>query len=115
MTVLKTEEKQKDGRHKLSEPGPGRPPGTPNKFTNLKQSFLDVFEKIEKESQKNPAIKSFYEWVIKNDKNRAMFYQLISKMLPSNVTIDGDMKLTYILSEKVLPETNPGTSEENDD
>ena len=106
MTVLKTEEKQKDGRHKLSEPGPGRPPGTPNKFTNLKQAFLDVFEKIEKESEKNSDVKSFYQWVLKNDRNRGTFYQLISKMLPSNVTVDGDMKLIYLVSEKVLPEIN---------
>ena len=84
----------------------GRPKGTPNKFTNLKQAFLDVFERIEKESEKNSEIKSFYQWVLKNDKNRALFYQMISKMLPSNVTVDGDMKLTYLVSERVLPEIN---------
>ncbi len=81
---------------------PGRQKGTPNKFTNLKQAFLDVFEQIEKES-KESEVKSFYEWSIKNDKNRGLFYQLISKMLPSNVTIDGDLKLTYLVSEKFMP------------
>jgi len=103
MTVLETENKQKDGRHKLTEAGPGRPKGLPNKFTNLKQAFLDVFEKIENESKNNPEIKSFYEWSLKNDRNRGLFYQLISKMLPSNVTVDGDMNLTYLVSEKFLP------------
>ncbi len=81
----------------------GKQKGTPNKFTNLKQAFLDVFEQIEKES-KEGKVKSFFEWSIKNDKNRGLFYQLISKMLPANLTVDGDMKLTYILSKKVLPE-----------
>ena len=82
---------------------PGRPKGTPNKFTNLKQAFLDVFEKIENESKENSEVKSFYQWVLKNDRNRGTFYQLISKMLPSNVTVDGDMNLTYLVSEKFLP------------
>ncbi len=81
----------------------GKQKGSANKFTNLKQAFLDVFEQIEKESKKSE-VKSFFEWSIKNDKNRGLFYQLISKMLPANLTVDGDMKLTYILSKKVLPE-----------
>ena len=84
----------------------GRPKGSENKFTNLKQSFLDVFEKIEKESEKNSEVKSLYKLAIKNDKNQMTFYQIISKMLPSNVTVDGEMKLMYLISEKVLPEIN---------
>ncbi|GAG05346.1 unnamed protein product, partial [marine sediment metagenome] len=32
------------------------------------------------------------------------FLQLISKMLPANVTIDGDLNLTYLVSEKFMPE-----------
>jgi len=105
----KTVDKKKEAQFKKGNTG--RQKGTPNKFTNLKQAFLDVFERIEKESEKNDSVKSFYEWVLKNDRNRGMFYQLISKMLPANLTLDGDMKLTYIVSEKVLPEVN----EEEDD
>ena len=104
--VKKTEKKSN-----LPGPGPGRPKGSENKFTNLKQSFLDVFEKIEKESEKNSEVKSLYKLAIKNDKNQMTFYQIISKMLPSNVTVDGEMKLMYLISEKVLPEI----SKDNDD
>ena len=31
------------------------------------------------------------------------FYKLISKMLPSNVTVDGDLKVTFQASEKFMP------------
>jgi hypothetical protein len=104
MTVKKTDNKQKDGRHKLTGPGPGRPKGSTNKFTDLKQAYLDVFEKIEKEGQKkNSIIKSLFAWVIKNDRNQGMFYQMLSKMLPSNVTVDGDLNVTFQSSEKFMP------------
>ena len=99
MTVKQTENKQKNGRHKLTEAGPGRAKGSKNKFTNLKQAYLDVFEEIEKEGKKkNPKIKTFFKWATKNDRNQGLFYQMVSKMLPTNLTADllpdADSKLT---------------------
>ena len=98
-TVKKTNDKQKDGRHKLTEPGPGRPKGSTNKFTDLKKAFLDTFEKIEKESRKKKRAKkvdSLFEWATKNPKNQGTFYQIISKMLPNSITgpqgEDGEFK-----------------------
>ena len=82
----------------------GRPKGTPNKFTNLKQAFLDVFEQIEEESKKNDNVKSFFQWVLKNDKNRGTFYQLISKMLPSNVAMEGDLR---VIINRIITEQKP--------
>ena len=97
--------KQTEKKSNLPGPGPGRPKGGQNKFTNLKQSFLDVFEKIEDESKKEDSpVKSLFTLATKNDRNQLAFYQIISKMLPSNVTVDGEMKLMYLVSEKVLPE-----------
>ena len=82
----------------------GRATGTKNKFTTLKEAYLGVFEKIEKEGlKKDGAIKTFYEWVTKNDRNQGVFYQMLSKMLPSNITHDGDVKITHQLSEKFFP------------
>ena len=81
----------------------GRQKGSTNKFTDLKQSFLDAFEKIEVESKKDEKIKSLYELATKNDRNQMTFYQIISKMLPSNVTLGGAMNVTYLVSEKFLP------------
>ena len=109
--MSETQVKKTEKKSNLPGPGPGRPKGSENKFTNLKQSFLDVFEKIEKESEKNSEVKSLYKLAIKNDRNQLAFYQIISKMLPSNVTVDGEMKLMYLISEKVLPEI----SKDNDD
>ncbi|GAG01638.1 unnamed protein product [marine sediment metagenome] len=98
MTVKETENKQKNGRHKLTEAGPGRAKGSKNKFTNLKQAFLDTYEKIEEEAGKGTDVKSLYEWATKNNRNQGTFYQLISKMLPSNVGIDGSIKHEHRLS-----------------
>ena len=70
-------------------PGPGREKGSKNKFTDLKQAYLDVFDNIEKKSlKKDSAIKSFFQWATKNDRNQGMFYQMVAKMLPTNVTAD---------------------------
>ncbi len=96
--------KQTKTNSNLSGAGPGRAKGSKNKFTNLKQAFLDVFEQIEKESIKDNEVKSFFQWSIKNDKNRGLFYQLISKMLPSNVTMDGDMQVTI---KRIITDIKP--------
>jgi len=77
----------------------GRLKGSANKFTDLKQAYLDVFDKIEKKSQKKDnAIKSFFEWATKNDRNQGMFYQMVAKMLPSSVGIDGSIKQEHRFS-----------------
>ena len=54
---------------------------------NLKKAYLAVFEKIETESEKEQNIDSFYDWATKNEKNQGMFYQMLSKMLPSNLDV----------------------------
>lgn len=96
--VKKTEKKSN-----LKGAGPGRPKGSTNKFTDLKQAYLDVFEKIEKEAgKKDSEIKSFFEWATKNDRNRGMFYQMISKMLPSNVDIEHSGRIDSKLMIKVV-------------
>lgn len=109
MTVKQTENKQKDGRHRLTGPGPGRTKGGQNKFTSLKQSFLDAFVKIETESERKEKVKSLYAWATKNDRNQGMFYKMLSKMLPSNLTVDGDVKIHHF--ERTMTEffTEHGT------
>jgi len=52
----------------------GRPKGTKNKFTSLKDSFLEAFQEIEKTDV------PLFQWALKN---RRDFYGLISKMLPT--------------------------------
>ena len=101
-TVKKTKK-----NYNLPGPGPGRPKGSKNKFTDLKQAFLDAFEQIERDAKKKDAkIKGLYEWAIKNDKNQTVFYQIIARMLPTNVSGDlgGEFKLTV---ERILTDQRP--------
>jgi len=80
----------------------GKKKGSTNKFTDLKQAFLDVFEKIEKDS-KDKNIDSLFEWATKNQRNQGTFYQMISKMLPSNVNVEAGVTVTFQSSEKFMP------------
>lgn len=93
----------------LPGPGPGRPKGMTNKFTDLKKSFLDVFDKIEKQSEKKEKVKSLFEWATKNDKNQGMFYNMIAKMLPSNLTVDGGVKVHHFEQHMTEFFVNHGT------
>ena len=77
----------------------GRKKGVTNKFTDLKSIWLAAFEKIERESKNKSRPKkvdSLFEWAVKNPRNQGMFYQMISKMLPSSIVggqdEDGEFK-----------------------
>jgi hypothetical protein len=59
----------------------GRAKGTPNKFTNLKQAFINAFQKIGHED----ALVEFY----RTRKNRRAFFQMMSGMLPKDVQLSG--------------------------
>lgn len=76
----------------------GRKKGTPNKFTTLKQAFINAFNSKEMGGEKGMT-----EAFSRNPFTRREFYKLISKMLPSNVTVDGDLNVTFQSSEKFMP------------
>lgn len=79
---------KKTGKNKfgnLPGPGPGRPEGSKNKFTNLKTAFLEVFERLD-------GIDGLEAWAKESKRNRAMFYQWITKMLPSSLVGEQDDK-----------------------
>ena len=59
----------------------GRPVGAKNRFTSLKDAFLEAFEKI-------GGTKELAEWGQK-PQNRAQFYQIIAKMLPNKQEVTG--------------------------
>ena len=91
-SVLKTKQKGKRGNPNIP-PGPGRPKGMPNKFTNLKQAFLDAFKKM-------GGVEALYEWAKTNQHTKAQFYQMLSKMLPSDVNMGGELNIRATLSIK---------------
>lgn len=106
-SVKLTEKKQKRGNPNLPKPGPGRPKGSKNRFTNLKDIFLEVFEKIEKEgSKKNSKVKTLFDWATKNDKNQGMFYQMIAKMLPSNISMEHSGDLVVVV-KRIITDQRP--------
>ncbi|GAG07661.1 unnamed protein product [marine sediment metagenome] len=76
----------------------GRKKGTPNKFTTLKQAFLNSFNSKEMGGEKGMT-----DVFSANSFTKREFYKLISKMLPSNVTVDGDLNVTFQASEKFTP------------
>ena len=77
----------------------GRPKGAKDKFTNLKEEFLKTFH----DEDGIDGAKGMKELIKGSTKYKFIFLQMISKMLPSNVTVDGEMKVTFQSSEKFMP------------
>ena len=95
MNVKKTLKKPNPRAKFLPHPGPGRPKGLANKFTTLKQSFLDAF----RDTGGTQGLKT---WIEENKRNRAMFYQMITKLFPQeveqsgNIQVDGKMTIEVV-------------------
>jgi len=76
----------------------GRKKGSKDKFTTLKQSFLDAFR-----DDRIGGTEGLTKVFSKNDIRKIEFFKLISKMLPSNINVEGDLNVIYQTSEKFLP------------
>jgi len=60
----------------------GRPRGAKDKISrNIKDNFDAVFEKL-------GGVDGFFNWANKNTQTKTTFYQIYSKMLPTNLTAD---------------------------
>jgi hypothetical protein len=84
-------------------PGPGRPKGSQNKFTSLKQAFLDAFGLI-------GGVDALAEWAKKSERNRGVFYGLITKLFPQEVAHSGAIKTGDKLTIHVI-HTKPGVAD----
>ena len=71
---------------RIPVPGPGRPKGSVNKFTTLKQSFLSVFERMGGDDALLDFAKS----------HKTIFYQMITRLFPTEVS--GSLNLNTKLS-----------------
>jgi len=65
----------------------GRKKGTPNRFTTLKQSFLDAYMLL-------GGTEGLTLWAKKNHVSKGEFYKLITKMLPREVHVSPDSELS---------------------
>lgn len=97
--VVKKTESNKFGN--LPGPGPGRPTGSQNKFTSLKQDFLNAYN-----DERVGGIEGLIEWIIEKKQNKAMFYQWLTKMLPTNVVEDVRGKIEIEIN-KIITEVRP--------
>ena len=78
----------------------GRKLGAVNKFTSLKNAFLEAFELI----GGTPALAV---WAKKSERNRGVFYGLITKLFPQEVAHSGAIKTGDKLTIHVV-HTKPG-------
>lgn len=71
--------KQKSKGYKgIQGAGPGRSKGSKNKFTTLKESFLDVYQQL-------GGTEGLRKWAAKSDNNRGEFYKMVTRLLPKEV------------------------------
>ena len=86
-------EKGKSGNPK------GRTKGSKNKFTSLKDSFLEVYQML-------GGTEGLCEWAEDSKANKKTFYQMICRMLPTNVSgeVSGDLK---VIIERMITEERP--------
>lgn len=95
------QKKYRTGREKRLanlRPGQGRPKGSKNKFTTLKDAFLEAFEKT-------GGTEGLVNFIKESKHNRALFYGWITKMLPSNVDVNGNLGVVLKVSNDFLPKT----------
>jgi len=75
------------------KPGnPGKPIGTKNKFTTLKQSFLNVFQLMGGDA----ALLEFART------HKATFYQMVTRLFPQEVAHSGQINGSHALTIKVV-------------
>jgi len=88
----------------------GRPKGSVNKFTTLKAAFLSVFARMGGEDE-------LLKWAQESNRNKATFYQWITKMLPADVNLgnvpDAAGKAGRFLIEVVHVKGDPGNGNGN--
>lgn len=81
-------------------PTSGRKKGSLNKFTTLKQAFLDTFQDLGGTDGMTKAFK-------RTDFTKRDFYKLISKMLPASIDMKVDAPPIYIVPKKAVPKKKP--------
>ena len=81
----------------------GRPKGSKNRFTSLKDAFLQAFD-----SDDLNGVDGLVEWA---KDNRGDFYRLLAKMLPTNVTATIETRHAAELSDDELLTIVSGSSD----
>ncbi len=69
----------------LKNRGKGRPKGCKNRFTDLKEVFIEAFEDL-------GGVSGLVQW---GRKNRGQFYQILSRLFPKEIKAEVDMTESY--------------------
>lgn len=78
--------------------GRGRPRGSKNRFSTLKASFIEAYEKL-------GGTRGLLKWIKENPKNKAAFYHDLVRLIPTRSLEDikEEGLLKFELSEKYMP------------
>jgi len=80
-------------------PGGGRPKGATNKFTrDMATAFIEAFNEI-------GGTAALVEWA-KDGKHKAIFYQLIAKLLPRSMDVHAEGELTIEQIVRIMDGVN---------
>ncbi len=95
--------RNKTGKFKAGKSGNpnGRPKGSKDKFTELKDSFLEAFDRL-------GGIDGLVEWAKKSNNNRSQFYQMITKLLPRDINLNPPGDFTFIIGKDYKPKVRKG-------
>ena len=75
----------------------GRPKGAVGQFTSLKDSFINAFKELGGQD-------ALINWAKKSERNKAQFFQMITKMLPTNMDANVKAKVILELKKKITDE-----------
>jgi len=96
MTNSKGNPNWKNGHSKIG----GRKKGSKNKMPlTVKENFEAVFKKL-------GGVDGFSKWADKNTHTQSAFYQMYSKMLPSNTDLDVKGDLSLII-KRIISDERP--------
>ena len=88
----------KDTKFKKGEGG--RPKGSKNKFTTIKEAFVDVFF-----SEEINGAEGLKAWVQGDPKNKEIFFGWMTKMFPRDMNVTGSMGMSFSEGLKKIGET----------
>jgi len=91
-----------NGKNFKATPGPGRPRGSKNKLTNIKDEFLFAYEVI-------GGLGGLTAWA-KKEENRTEFYRMLTRLFPRE--IKAEINIGRAISEYSVDElvTGEGTT-----
>lgn len=81
---------------KFKAGNPGRPKGSSNRFTKLRDEMLEAFDRL-------GGVDGLVEWAQSDPDRQGTFYQMIARMLPRPVEVTGEGRLEVVIIKQGIP------------